>query len=150
MDIQKEYVPLSAIQKNKWIRDFLAFNKVFSQLTFSTKWHINGKDICKNCWLKVTTVTTYKLKHYFHDKHAKSSTKIIFPKLSSIIAYLGIYFENICDKMPTNDKYHLPYFIFWNNILQELSSFLYKEEYQTFVIPSYFSVVKNVYFHFII
>jgi hypothetical protein len=120
------------------------------QSTFSTKWHINGKNICKNCWLKATTVTSYKLKHYFCDKYAKFSTKLISPRLCSIIVWLGTYFEDICNKMPTKNEYYLLYFIFWNDILQELNFFLCENDDKTSVILSYFSVVKIEYFNLMI
>jgi hypothetical protein len=53
-EIQKtreQYVPLSALKKNKWIRNYFAFNKIAFSTSNSIRWHINGKDTCKKCWM---------------------------------------------------------------------------------------------------
>jgi hypothetical protein len=46
----------------------------------------------------------YKLKHYSRQNHAISGTKVVLPRLSSIITWLGNYFEDICNKYETNMK----------------------------------------------
>jgi hypothetical protein len=81
------------------------------------------------------------LKHCFRKEHATTSTKLVSPRLSTIIAWLENYFDDVCDKMPTKDEYYLPCFIFWNNIREELNKFLAENEDYISVSLFYFSVV---------
>jgi hypothetical protein len=64
LEVCKQYIPLSALKKNKWIRSYVSFNKVTFSTTEMIQWHINGNNICQNCWFAAATVTSYKLKHY--------------------------------------------------------------------------------------
>jgi hypothetical protein len=51
--------------------------------------------------------------------------------------------------MPTKNEYHLPCFIFWNNIREELNKFLAENDNYISVSSFYFSVVYFIYLIYI-
>ena len=150
LSFRQNYLSMSALDKNKWIRNYLEQNKIKIGSDNSTRWHLDGIDICKSCWMMATTVTPYKLRYCFRESHMASGIMKITGKLSSIISWLGNYFDSVCEKMPTKDEFHLPNFIFWNDVLNELNDFLISEGRRR-TTPSYFSKVKratsHTYFH---
>ena len=137
----QNYLSISALDKNRWIRNYLEQNKIQIGSNISICWHLDGIDICKSCWMMATTVTTYKLKYCFRESHMAAGTMKVTGKLSSIITWLGNYFDSVCEKMPTRDEFHLPNFIFWNDVLKELNGFLISDGRKR-TTPSYFSKVR--------
>jgi hypothetical protein len=107
----------------------------------STRWHLNGKSVCKSCWMIATTVTSYKLKHCYAESSSALGIKRSSPRLEAVIGWLGTYFDSVCEKMPTRNEFHLPSFIFWADVLQELNDFIDENEHFHFLSPSYFSKV---------
>jgi hypothetical protein len=52
--------------------------------------------------------------------------------------------------MPTKNEFHLPSFIFWTNVLQELNNYLDECKTFHFLSLSYFSKVFKVYIYLFI
>jgi hypothetical protein len=88
-----------------------------------------------------TTVSKFKMKNCWRTKNHNAGARKISAKLTSIVAWLGSYFDYICDRMPTKDEYCLFCFIFWSNILTEINS-LFTNDHLTPITPSYFSIVS--------
>jgi hypothetical protein len=78
-----------------------------------------------------TTVTKYKLKNCWKTENSSTGTKRISAKLTSLVAWLKSYFDDVCNQMPTKDEYYLLCFIFWSDILAELNSYLTLNEQST-------------------
>jgi hypothetical protein len=146
LGFRQNYLTKSALEANKWIRNYLELNKVQIRSNTSVRWQLDGIDICKSCWMMATTITPYKLKYCFRETHMASGTMKVTGKLSSIIVWLGNYFDSVCEKMPSREEFHLPNFIFWNDILKELNTFLLSEGRRR-VTPSYFSKVSCATLH---
>ena len=141
LSIRKEYVPKSGRDKSLWIKDYIRNNIITLDTTRTTRWHIDGIDICKNCWMKATTVTSFKLKNCYKVSHGSFGISRQTNRMSSTLAWLSNYFSDICEKMPTKDEFHLPCFMLWKDILNELNNFLTKEGHKQITL-SYFSHVS--------
>lgn len=139
--IRNQYISKSGAKKNEWIRNYLEHNVIVNGSCSSTRWHLNGKSVCKSCWMLATTVSSYKLKHCYVESTAGLGIKRISPRLETVIAWLGTYFDSICEKMPTKNEFHLPNFIFWSDVLEELNDYLDENENYHQLSPSYFSKV---------
>ncbi len=63
---------------------------VVEQHETSTRWHLKGVDVCKNCWILSTFVTPYKLKNHFRTIH--NLTEII--KISGRTSVVMVWFIN--------------------------------------------------------
>jgi hypothetical protein len=146
LNFRQNYLSKSALEANKWIRNYLELNKVQIRSNTSVRWQLDGIDICKSCWMMATTITPYKLKYCFRETHMTSGTLKVTGKLSSIIVWLGNYFDSVCEKMPSREEFHLPNFIFWNDVLKELNTFLLSEGRRK-TTPSYFSKVGRATLH---
>jgi hypothetical protein len=127
--------------KNEWIKSYLNHNIITHDGVSSIWWHLNGKNVCKPCWLLSTTIIAYKLKHCFAESYLGTASKKISPRLETIIAWLETYFDSVCEKMPVKDEYYLPSFIFWANVLEDLNFYLYKKKEFNAVSLLYFSQV---------
>ena len=125
--IRREYLPRTQLKRNEWIKSYLENNVFYVDSIKSTRWHLQGIDVCKSCWMKATTVSSYKLKHCIRSTHLSSGTLRQNGRMSTIIAWLSNYFNDTCEKMPTRNEFHLPCFILWKDILNELNRYLVKE-----------------------
>lgn len=146
LEIRQQYLPKSELEKNKWLRDYLQHNNMSIGSNRSTRWHIGGIDVCKTCWMDVTTVSTYKLKYCNRSSHGSTGSAKVNTRLSSTIAWLANFFNSICEKMPTKEEFHLPCFILWNDVNKDLNQYLTEEGYKT-VTASYFTKVSMNYIY---
>ena len=133
-------------RQSLWIKDYIRNNIITLDTTRTTRWHIDGIDICKSCWMKATTVTPFKLKNCYKVSHGSFGISRQTNRMSSTLAWLSNYFSDICEKMPTKDEYHLPCFMLWKDILNELNNFLTKEGHKQITL-SYFSHVSCKFFN---
>jgi hypothetical protein len=86
-----------------------------------------------------TTISKFKMKNCWRTENNNVGARKISAKL---ISWLGFYFDDVCDRMPTKNEYYLSYFIFWSNILAEMNSYLFTNDHLTSITPSYFSIVS--------
>ena len=142
--IRRQYLPRTQLKRNEWINSYLENNVFYVDSVRSTRWHLQGIDVCNSCWMKATTVTFYKLKHCFRSTHLSSGTLRQNGRISTIIAWLSNYFNDTCEKMPTRNEFHLPCFILWKDILNELNRYLVKENRKQ-ITMSYFTKVSIPY-----
>jgi hypothetical protein len=97
LSICHQYIPKDTLDKNEWIRNYLQFNQVIIGNNTNIRWNLDRYDICKQCWMVATTVTKYKLKNCWKTENSSTGTKKISAKLSSLVAWLGSYFDDVCD-----------------------------------------------------
>ena len=114
--IRMEYLSKNRIGKNEWISNYLQHNVFYIGSKKQTKWHIGGRDVCKKCWMLVTTVSKHKLTNCFKVTHSSKGISRQTDRMSSVLTWVSNYFSNVCDQMPTKDEFHLPcYLLFKNN-----------------------------------
>jgi hypothetical protein len=140
LKIRRTYISKNELEKNRWLREYLEYNQINIEDNQITRWHIDGTDVCKNCWLIATTATLHKLKYCFRNSHHSNSIPKKNARLECVIAWLSNYFNSVCEKMPTKEEFHLPCFIVWKDILVDLNQYLETENY-TKLTPSYFTRV---------
>jgi hypothetical protein len=145
LNIRKEYLPLNQENKNKWIQNYLSNNKQFSYGSTTIRWHINGHDCCFHCWSLATTISIYKMKNCQRTIHGSSQISKMKPYILTALSWMKVTFESMCEKMPTKEKYHLPCYLQWNDILSDLNFYLNKNGYQQ-ISPSYFTRLRKKYF----
>ena len=148
LSVRKEYLPKSEREKSLWIKDYIRNNIIDLDSTRTIRWHIDGKDVCKSCWIVASTVTPFKLKNCYKVSHASKGVSRQTNRMSSTLAWLSNYFTDICEKMPTKDEFHLPCFILWKDILKELNVFLTKEGHKQITL-SYFTLVMYIFFQYL-
>ena len=51
LSVRKEYLPKSEREKSLWIKDYIRNNIIDLDSTRTIRWHIDGKDVCKSCWM---------------------------------------------------------------------------------------------------
>ena len=73
--IRREYLPRTQLKRNEWINSYLENNVFYVDSIKSTRWHLQGIDVCKSCWMKATTVASYKLKHCVRSTFIKWNIK---------------------------------------------------------------------------
>ncbi len=136
--VRSEYLSKNQLERNLWITSYLHNNLVTQGISSSTRWHIRGHDVCKYCWLLATSVTPHKLQHHFRTTHSLSGVLHTTPRTSAAIVWLTNFFDSVCDKMPTSGEYHLPPYLQWSDILQDLNTFLQTNGHRSFS-DNYFS-----------
>ena len=94
--------------------------------------------------MKATTVTSFKLKNCYKVSHGSFGISRQTKRMSSTLAWLSNYFSDICEKMPTKEEFHLPCFMLWKNIINELNIFLKRENFKQ-ITMSYFTQVTYIY-----
>jgi hypothetical protein len=140
--ICRQYVPKDALKKNEWIRNYLQFNQVVIGNDTNIRWNLDRHDVYKQCWMVATIVSKFKMKNCWRTENNNIGARKISAKLTSIVAWLGSYFDDVCDRMPTKNEYYLPCFIFWSDILAEMNSYLFTNDHLTPITPSYFSIIS--------
>jgi hypothetical protein len=142
IQIRREYLLNNELDKNKWIRNYLQNNKIMINEIQTTRWHLDGSDICKSCWLSATTISSYKLKFCNQQSHGSSGIPKINSRLNTAISWLSNYFNTVCEKMPTKNELHLPCFIIWNDINNDLNQYLSEQGYKK-ISSSFFTKVSK-------
>ncbi len=122
--VRSEYLSKNQLQRNNWISSYLANNVVIQQHGNSTRWHLRGIDVCKNCWMLSTSVTPHKLKYHFRTTHSLTGIIKTTERSSVAMVWLSNFFDSICDKMPTSGEYHLPPYLQWSDVLSDLNDHL--------------------------
>ena len=141
LSVRKDYLIGTEKQKSLWIQDFLKNNIVELDSGKRTiRWHICGKDICKSCWMKATTVSFHKMKNCYKVSHSAKDISRQNGRKSSILAWLSNFFDDVCEKMPTKEEFHLSCFMLWKDIMYHLNIFLNQEGHKV-VEKSFFSMV---------
>ena len=81
-----------------------------------TKFVIAGKEVCKNAWSKIYSVSRRTLSRMTKEislgenqiAHGNQGKKRLNTKKESVVAWMERYFNLIGDKMPDNNQIHLP------------------------------------------
>jgi hypothetical protein len=107
-----QYVPKDTLKKNEWIRNYLQFNQVVIGNDTNIRWNLDRYAVYKQCWMVATTVSKFKMKNCWRTENNNVGARKISAKLTSIVAWLGSYFDGVCDRMSTKNKYYLSCFIF--------------------------------------
>ena len=145
LSVREDYLSKNERQRSLWIQDYLKNNIVHLDSGKITRWHICGKDICKTCWMKATTVTFHKMKNCYKVNHSSREISRQNGRKSIILAWFSNFFDDICDKMPTKEEFHLSCYMLWKDIMEQLNIFLIKEKHKV-VEKSFFSKVILIYF----
>eukprot|EP01114_Cavostelium_apophysatum_P016052 TRINITY_DN4504_c0_g2_i1.p2 TRINITY_DN4504_c0_g2~~TRINITY_DN4504_c0_g2_i1.p2 ORF type:complete len:228 (-),score=16.76 TRINITY_DN4504_c0_g2_i1:14-697(-) len=85
------------------------------RLADSVRWHLSGRDVCKNCWQCAYGVSDFKLENCGRILHGNS-----LPREDALscdaIAWLGNYFDLVADYMPNMDIRVLPMHTEWKEV----------------------------------
>ena len=149
-NLRGQYQSRNQKERNIWIKQWMEYNKIsFGRNKHMYRWHIDGMEVCINCWLLVTGVTKYKIQHCNRTIHGNKNITRITDRLDTALAWLERYFYSVCDHMPTKNEYHLPCFLQWKDVLNDLNSYLdsksikkYSQPQFTFLVSRKFSNVK--------
>ena len=141
--IRMEYLSRNRVEKNEWISNYLQHNVFYVGSKKETRWHIGGRDVCKKCWMLVTTVSKHKLTNCSKLTHSSKGISRQTDRMSSVLAWLSNYFSSACDQMPTKDEFHLPCYILWKDILDQLNEYLTMNG-SAVVTLSYFTTVSKI------
>ena len=90
--IRMEYLSKNREQKNIWLVNYLKSNVYYIASTRTTRWHIDGKEMCKRCWMLATSVSHYKLKNCYKVFHSSKGISRQTNRMSSALAWLSNYF----------------------------------------------------------
>ena len=64
----------------------------------------------------------------------------------SIIAWLSNLFESVCDKMLMKEEFHLPCFILWNDINNDLNGYLRERNFPILSKTSFIKIKHDIMF----
>jgi hypothetical protein len=85
------------------------------------------------------------MQHYQRVIHGNSGVSKMRSNIQTALAWLETTYQNMCDKMPTKDEYHLPSFMLWKDICRDLNQYLMENNQQAVNI-SYFYRLNKKYF----
>ena len=90
--------------------------------------------------MKATTVSFHKMKNCYKVSHSAKDISRQNGRKSSILAWFSNFFDDVCEKMPTKEEFHLSCFMLWKDIMYHLNIFLNQEGHKV-VEKSFFSMV---------
>ena len=68
-------------------------------------------------------------------------------RLSSTLAWLKSYLLAVCDHMPTKNEYHLPCFLQWKDVHNELNTYLGSKGMKKYSQPQFHHLMKSHFPH---
>jgi len=113
------------------------------------RWHIFGKDICKQCWMQATAISSYRITHYFKNRHSCKNISRMSDYIQTAICWMNFTFSNMGEKLPHKEEIHLPSFLSWKDIHHDLSNYLMLNTSKT-ISFSYFCSLRKKYFSSVI
>jgi len=144
LKLRSQYLSKKHTERNKWLSNWLECNKIsIGNDTYMYRWHVDGTEVCINCWLSVTGATKYKLMNCTRTIHGNNNITRINHRLESTLTWLKSYFYIVCDQMPTRNEYHLPCFLQWKDVLDELNTYLISKEFKGYSQPQFAYLMKR-------
>ena len=148
LKIRSTYLSRNQTERNKWLSNWLDCNKIaIGNNQFMYRWHINGTEVCSQCWLAATGATKYKLLHCSRTIHGNKNMARVTDRLSSTLAWLKSYLLAVCDHMPTRNEYHLPCFLQWKDVHNELNTYLGSKGMKKYSQPQFHHLMKSHFPH---
>ena len=147
LKVRSDYLSQSQLGKNLWIQSYIKNNKVIrdDNVNCGVRWHVDGFDVCLQCWKLAIGVSTYKLQHYDRVIHGNSGVSKMRPNIHISLAWMETTYKSMCDQMPTKDEFHLPNYMLWKDICRDLNIYL-MEHNQRQITISYFYRLHKKYF----
>src|ERR1700722_4167554 len=93
-----------------------------------------------------TTVSFHKLKFCDRSSHGSTGIAKMSDRKTSIIAWLSNLFESVCDKMLMKEEFHLPCFILWNDINNDLNGYLRERNFPILSKTSFIKIKHDIMF----
>jgi len=144
-ELRLQFLSGKLSEQRIYLNNYLSQNPIVIDGQTLVRWHINGLDVCQKCWMSATTISSFRIKNFFKNRHSSNNITRVSDYVQNVISWMDCIFTNMGEKLPHRNEIHLPSFLSWKAIFIDLTKYLSFNNFRS-ISFSYFCYLRRKYF----